>query len=232
MSELGVLWDGFASFFSIWQVCILQISPFFMVYIVGLNGATAAAGVPGDRRWLLWPSAGYAVGFSVIFALLSASALPVSRLLTYQIEMWRQLAGVFFLIVAGYLFWLDRLVRLRQWTTPWRVALLSGLLGMAFAVIYSPCITPTLSRILGVAVHAETAVQGAILAWCYGLGLSLSFGVVGSVLVRLLQRWEKWPALRRRGKDGCAIVLFILAIMNLTDIMVYYKAFFLGMLVR
>ncbi len=36
MAASEALWSGFASFFSIWQVCILQISPFFMAYIAGI----------------------------------------------------------------------------------------------------------------------------------------------------------------------------------------------------
>lgn len=232
MTISGVMWDGFASFFSIWQVCILQISPFFMVFIVGLNGAVEAAEVPGRRRWLLWPVVSYPIGFSVVFALLSASALPVSRLLTYNIESWRLVSGLFFLLLSAHFFLMDRLVWAGRYTTGWLAGVLSALLGVAFALIYSPCITPTLSQILGVGVRADSAVQGAVLAFGYGFGLSVAFGVVGSALVWLLRRWHGWP-LRVRGiKDGCAAVLLILGIMNVTDLMVYYKAFFLGLLVR
>ena len=40
MSGGMALWGGFSSFFSIWQVCILQISPFFIAFIVGSYLAT------------------------------------------------------------------------------------------------------------------------------------------------------------------------------------------------
>ncbi len=36
MGLFAAFGNGFASFFSIWQVCILQISPFFLAYATGL----------------------------------------------------------------------------------------------------------------------------------------------------------------------------------------------------
>ncbi|MEO5348550.1 MAG: cytochrome c biogenesis protein CcdA [Magnetococcus sp. YQC-3] len=232
MSGLAVLGSGFASFFSIWQLCILQISPFFMVYIVGLNAAVFSAEWPGRRRWFILPGLAYPLGFSLVFSLLSASSLPVSRLLNYQIESWRLVAGLFFFLVALFFLSLDRWSRLRARPSSLLVLLFSLLLGAAFALIYSPCITPTMSIILGLGVHPESAAAGAILAWWYGLGMALAFGVVGALLVLALQRRGFWQSHARRVKDGCAAIFLILAGMNVTGVMVYYKAFFLGLLVR
>ena len=36
MGNLDAFGYGFSSFFSIWQVCSLQITPFFLAYVTGL----------------------------------------------------------------------------------------------------------------------------------------------------------------------------------------------------
>ena len=228
VSEIEVLWSGFSSFFSVWQVCILQISPFFMVFMLGLNSAVFAAGMPAHRnRWVVLPALVYPIGFSVVFALLSASGLYISRFLSYNIESLQFVAGLFFLVVASHFILIDRLAWVKRWTLPWVVALFSILLGVTFAIIYSPCITPTLSRILGLGIHPESAVRGGVLAFFYGLGMSLAFSMVGAALLLFLKSWSRAWSHAPWIKDGCAAIFLILSGMNLTGVMVYYKAFFL-----
>lgn len=234
MSAIEVLLSGFASFFSIWQVCMLQISPFFIVYLIGLFATSQTitprpGGLPG---WTLLPALAYVIGFGIFFAMLCASGLYIGRYLNYHITALRFGTGIFFLIIAAWFLFADRLSWLHNRLGSWLATGMTLGVGIAMALIYSPCITPTLSKILGVAVHPETAVEGAILAWYYGFGLSLSFGLVGSVLVLALQKTASWPTRAARIKEGCAAVFLILAGMNVTDVMVYYKAFFLGLLVR
>ena len=49
--------DGFASFFSIWQVCILQVSPFFLGFVTGLYFAGYAdRGTPSFARGMAVPA--------------------------------------------------------------------------------------------------------------------------------------------------------------------------------
>jgi len=48
--------------------------------------------------------------------------------------------------------------------------------GISFAFIYSPCITPIMSDIMGIASQRETAVEGWYLAFVYGVGINAAFG--------------------------------------------------------
>lgn len=233
MGYFAAFWGGFSSFFSIWQVCILQISPFFMIFITGMFFTVQqTTDAPADMtRWIIVPALAYTLGFGVFFALLSARGLYVGRYLAYNVESLQLASGMFFLCVAGFFILSDRLASLQKRLTPLVVGLLFLFLGMTFAFIYSPCITPTLSKILGIAVRSESAVLGAFLAGFYGLGMSLAFLVTGFALVSLLKNWDILLHHARLIKDSCAALLLILAAMNLSGIMVYYKAFFLGLLV-
>lgn len=252
MSIFAAFWGGFSSFYSIWQICAFQISPFFMAFIVGLYfvGQTRKdpADVPGALnepnvpdmpslaiqwtiQWTIAPSLVYVAGFSLLYALLSSSGLLVSRYLSYHLDTLRLIAGFYLLLVSLHLIFPDYLNRFKKINSSLVLAGISLLLGFSFAIVYSPCITPTLSEILGLVNHPGMVVRGAVLAFFYGLGLSFAFAVTGLILVKLLNRMQFVAGNPAKTRIICGLVLSILAILNITGLMVYYKAFVLGLLV-
>jgi cytochrome c-type biogenesis protein len=226
-------WGGFSSFFSIWQICAMQISLFFMAYIVGLYfvGRTRQD-KPDIKQWAVVPSLVYVAGFTILYSLLSSSGLLVGRYLSYNLGSLRLVAGIYLTLVSLYLIFPDRIDVFRKINSPLALAGLSLLLGLSFAVVYSPCITPTLSNILGIANLPETATRGTVLAFFYGLGLSLAFAVTGLVLIQLLTRVQAAVNNPAKTSMACGLILSILALLNITGLMTYYKAFVLGLLVQ
>ncbi len=232
MGVFAAIWGGFSSFFSIWQVCILQISPFFLAFILGLYlMANSQVADPRIRKWVFFPYLAYVAGFILFYSLLIASGLPIGRTLTYNIGDLRVVSGIVILCVSLYLIFADRITMLRKTGHIGLMIVASMLIGAAFAIIYSPCITPTLSEIMGMAARPETAVTGWLLALIYGLGLSLAFGVAGIGMILLLRRVELVRVKARLIKDICGVIVFVPGLLNITGLMVYYKAFFLGLLV-
>ena len=223
------LWGGFSSFFSIWQVCILQISPFFMFYLFGLYLTSESKGLAFPESRMLLPSVAYTLGFSIIYALLSSRGLEAGRFLISHINQLRIVAGIFIGIVSLHFILASRLRILKTVNRPLLLGFSPLLLCLSFAIIYSPCVTPTYAKILQIAVVAETAREGAFLAWFYGMGMGLSFSVVGLLLIFGIRRMR--PNYKPWVKDFSGVMLGILALMNITGVMVYYKAFFLGLLV-
>ena len=225
----AALWGGFSAFFSIWQLCIMQISPFFVAFLVGVYFATPQKNAaPEIRRWTLLPCLAYGIGFSVFYSLLIASALDISRPLIHNIGPLRVVSGVFFLLVALYIFLIDRMPFLGKMHRPLLMNALALFIGITFALIYSPCITPMLSDIMGLASQRNTAVEGWYLAFCYGLGTSIALCMTATALILFV---------RKRGfaarntvliKNICATILLALAAMNMTGLMRHYKAFVLG----
>ncbi len=233
MGITEAFWGGFSSFFSIWQICAMQISPFFMAYIIGLYFVgRIRQDKPDIKNWAVVPSLVYVAGFTILYSLLSSSGLLVGRYLSYNLGSLRLVAGIYLTLVSLYLIFPDRINVFRKITSPLILAGLSLLLGLSFAVVYSPCITPTLSKIMGIASLPETAARGTVLAFFYGLGLSLAFAVTGLVLIQLLTRVQSAVNNPAKTSMVCGLILSILALLNITGLMTYYKAFVLGLLVQ
>ena len=200
-----------------------------MVYILGLFLLTEEEGKVFPGSQLLLPSAAYTLGFSIVYALLSSRGIDAGRFLISNINNLRIFAGIFIAVISLHFFLAARIRSAIGLLRPITLGLFPLFLGLSFATIYSPCVTPTYARILQIAMVADTANQGGFLAWAYGLGMGLSFSVVGLLLVAGVRRMP--PTYKPMVRNFSGVVLGVLALMNITGVMVYYKAFFLGLLV-
>lgn len=230
MGGAAAVWGGFSSFFSIWQICILQISPFFIAFIVGIYLATLGNNAnPKILRWIIIPCIAYGIGFTVFYSLLIASGLNISRPLIYNISALRVASGVVILLVGLYISLVDRISFLGKIHRPSLLSALALLIGAAFAIVYSPCITPMLSDIMGLASQRGTAAEGWYLAFCYGLGISIALCMTSVILILFAKRQKMVLRNARSIKNICGIILLVLAVMNITGLMRHYKAFVLGL---
>src|SRR3972149_4615271 len=106
----AALWGGFSSFFSIWQICILQFSPFFIAFIVGIYLATLVKSADAKiLSWIILPCITYGIGFTVFYSLLIASGLNISRPLIYNISLLRVVSGIIILLVGLYILLVNRI---------------------------------------------------------------------------------------------------------------------------
>ena len=221
---------AFYSFFSIWQFCIAQISPFFMVFFAGVhlfeNGPARKSAMN-----LFVTSLGYSAGFSIIFAMLGSSGIGMAGYLLYYIKDLRMLSGIFILLTGALMIVMAFISNL----TPVSLRifwLLAPFVGASFAFIYSPCIPPVLSHVLNYASMPENAARGLLLLIVYGMGLSAAFISVGAPFAIAVGRLAK--GIERLGLVifACAFLLMVMGTMAVTGIMVYYKAFLLSFFVE
>ena len=232
ISHGEALWGGFSSFFSIWQVCILQISPFFLAYIVGLYLiAHQQEDNAGIGKWVVIPFFVYMLSFTLFYSLLVASGLNISRTLVYNISNLQYFSGIVILIIGLYILLVHRISWLKKTRNNLFFGILSLFIGVTFAFIYSPCITPILSEIMGIAVRPQTASAGFLLALFYGTGLCLSLGLTAIALILLLKKIQSVLENISLVKTVCGLMVSALGLLNITGYMTHYKAFFLGFLV-
>jgi cytochrome c-type biogenesis protein len=171
---LAALSAGLVSFLS---PCVLPLVP---GYLSAISGASVSELDRTDWRRILAPSLIFIASFSAIFVLLGLAATGVGSALRENQDTLTKVGGVV-IIAMGLLFvggaFLPRLNR------EWHVdALLkragSGgpvVVGLAFAIAWSPCVGPTLGSILTLAAVDETPGDGALLLLVYSLGLGIPF---------------------------------------------------------
>ena len=148
--------------------CVLPLVPGYLGYVGGMS-ATKSRMVTGSVLFL----AGFAVvfvGFGTFFG--AAGAFLASG------NVWLNLIAGTLVIVLG-LALMGNFGFFQKTIKPSfrpKVGLAGApLLGMVFAVGWSPCIGPTLAAVLTLAGQSGSAERGAILAFSYALGLGIPF---------------------------------------------------------
>jgi cytochrome c-type biogenesis protein len=147
----------------------------------GLAGATRGRTLLGTTLFVL--------GFSLVFATEGLAFGGLGLVLVRHQEGVTQILGAV-TIVLGLMFAgvFDRFPitgRIARPSMRPRAGLIGApLLGVLFAVSWTPCIGPTLSAVLTLALTSGTAVRGAVLAFIYGLGLGIPFIIVALAFQR------------------------------------------------
>ncbi len=182
---------GLVSFVS---PCVLPLVPAYLSFLTGstleeLQNTTAA---PARMRVVA-----HAVGFTIVFVALGASASAVGLLFKTNRHIIAQVGGAIIIILGLQMIGVFRFKFLamdkRLHLQPGKRSLfMSGVVGVAFAAGWSPCIGPILAAILAIASQAGGAAQGAGLLFIYSMGLAvpfialaLAFGAVLPVLNRM-----------------------------------------------
>ncbi|MBE3556262.1 MAG: cytochrome c biogenesis protein CcdA [Firmicutes bacterium] len=219
VSVLAAFLAGLVSFIS---PCVLPLVPTYITYLGGGSAEIVATeGTASARKTLYLNSVLFIVGFSVIFILLGLAASGVGQLLrTYHGVLVRVAGiliigfGVLQLASLRYAF-LNREFRLqvREQSVSWVTSLL---IGMAFAIGWTPCIGPILGSIWLLASTQETLWQGAGLLTIYSAGLALPFLAVTVLLGRFMGWFRRFSRYLPWITVASGILMIVLGIMVLS----------------
>lgn len=159
---------------------ITFISPCVLPLVPGYLGYVSGSAAPKSK--VLAGSALFVLGFTVVFVSLGVLA-GTAGLLFLARNPWIQavlggLVVLFGLAMLGQFRFLQNTVKLG--ISP-RVGLAGApLLGVVFALGWSPCIGPTLSTVLVLASDSGDPVRGGILATFYSLGIGIPFMLIAA----------------------------------------------------
>jgi cytochrome c-type biogenesis protein len=175
--------------------CVLPLVPGYLCFVSGV-GFDEVGDHP--RRVALSTSA-FVLGFTAMFVALGAGVAWFGDALLANRRPLEIAAGVF-VIVAAITFAGLPLPRLLSWERRPRLDQLRGgglpgavLVGVAFAIGWTPCVGPTLAAILTLSAGGGDAGEGAILLAAFSLGLGLPFLAFGLGFTRslALTRWVR-----------------------------------------
>jgi cytochrome c-type biogenesis protein len=183
-SFLAVFGAGVLSFLS---PCVLPLVPPYLTYMSGssfdqLRADGATAGAVWQKS--VFTSLFFILGFSVVFITFGATATAFGQAFRQALPIITPIAGLFIIAMGLHFLGVYRIAILDRQMRHQGPGVASGpvggfLLGLAFAVGWTPCIGPVLAAILSVAASQDTAYEGAALLGVYSLGLGVPFLLAG-----------------------------------------------------
>jgi cytochrome c-type biogenesis protein len=219
VTHFGALFAGLISFLS---PCVLPLVPPYLCYLAGvsLDQLTGESSERIARRTVLLAALGFVLGFATVFVTLGATASAIGRLVNSHLDILSVIGGIIIVFMGLHflgLFRIDLLSRQVRIDVRGQPAGPIGayLVGLGFAIGWTPCIGPVLGTILFVAGGEQTVAKGAALLAVYSLGLGLPFlaaGLFAGPFVRLMQRFRKHVGRVERTMGAVLVVTGLLFI--------------------
>jgi cytochrome c-type biogenesis protein len=174
---------GLVSFFS---PCVVPLLPGYVSYATGLGAAEVVEGSPRRGRMLAGTSL-FVLGFAAVFVLTGVVAGAAGRVLAEYRDVITRVLGVVIivlgLIFAGVLKIGQRDLRLHR--IPAVGVAAAPLIGVVFALGWTPCLSPTLGVVVNLGFNEGTAVRGGLLGFVYALGLGIPFVLAGLAFTKM-----------------------------------------------
>ena len=174
---------GLVSFFS---PCVVPLLPGYLSYATGLGAAEVVEGSPRRGRMLAGASL-FVLGFAVVFVITGVVAGSAGRLLAEYRDVITRVLGVVIimlgLIFAGVLKIGQRDLRLHR--IPAVGVAAAPLVGVVFALGWTPCLSPTLGVVVNLGFNEGTAIRGGLLGFVYALGLGIPFVLAGLAFTKM-----------------------------------------------
>jgi cytochrome c-type biogenesis protein len=221
---------GLASFLS---PCVLPLVPIYLAQLVGqsIHQADESHQELLQRITTFLHAAIFVFGFTLAFVALGASASALGSILKIYQNPLRQIGGIILIIFglhfAGILKLPFLYTQKRFEFHPERPGYPASLLiGIIFAIAWTPCVGPILGSILLLAEDAATLRTGVIMLLAYSLGLGVPFLLMGLGLnqfSRLLKRLKPYLGKIEVATGALMIALGIIVFLNL---LTYFNQYF------
>ena len=213
----GALLAGLLSFVS---PCVLPLVPPYLCYLggVSLDQLTGESRESVARHRVVLSAFTFVLGFSTVFVLLGATASAIGRMVASYLDVLAIVAGVVIIIMGLHFLGvfkinlLHRQARVEVRNHP-AGPLGSYIVGLAFAIGWTPCIGPVLAAILAVAGAKETVSSGAMLLAVYSLGLGIPFiaaGLFAGSFMHFMQRFRQHIGTVEKTMGGLLVLTGVL----------------------
>ena len=221
---------GLASFLS---PCVLPLVPIYLTQLVGqsIYQASDNRQQASLRMVTFLHAATFVFGFTLAFVALGAVASSLGSFLQAHQTLIRQIAGIMLVILGLYLTGILKLPFLYQQKRfdfhPERPSYPASLLiGITFAIAWSPCIGPILGSILALAASTATLQKGVLLLLIYSLGLGFPFLLLGLGLNQVSSILKKLKPYLGKIEIATGVFMIVVGIMVFFNVLLYLNSYF------
>src|SRR6266508_4188080 len=208
MTDVNVFVAFAAGVFSFLSPCVLPLIPSYLSFVSGVSLDEMRSEQARSRvRWrVVLNSVAFIIGFSLVFVSLGASA--------------SFLVGLFKIAA------LERCLQFNLKDKP-AGYLGSILVGITFAVAWTPCVGPILGATLALASTAGEVVRGTMLLTSYAAGLALPFFLSALAINSFFQFSQRLRRYVQVIHAVGGVLLIIVGILLITDYMTLLNAYVL-----
>jgi cytochrome c-type biogenesis protein len=226
VSAIGLLTSFGAAVISFLSPCVLPLVPGYVSYVAG--EVLTVSEEPRGKLAALGLSLCFVVGFSTVFVILGASATSIANCCcpTATKPSWSAARSsscwACFMMGLAEIPWLQREFRLHLNLGGGR-PITAYVIGVAFALGWTPCIGPVLGAILTTSAVSATVPQGVALLSFYSIGLGVPFLAAAVFTDSLLLRLRVFRRLGRALQLGAGVIVAGMGVAMLTDEMTSFS---------
>jgi cytochrome c-type biogenesis protein len=226
MTSIPLIAAFLAGLLSFVSPCVLPLTPIYIARLAGPGVWKTLQAEASERAALRRGTALHAVafvaGFTVTFVALGATASELGALLAPHQMVLRRIGGVLLVILGAQVAGLIRVPGLSYERRLSVEAIGTGysasfLIGLIFALGWTPCVGPVLAGILVLAAQAGALGNGVLLLLVYSLGLGAPFLALGLAFDRmtpLLKRLTPYMRLIELVSGGLLAVMGVVIFFN------------------
>ncbi|MDP6560389.1 MAG: cytochrome c biogenesis protein CcdA [Candidatus Binatia bacterium] len=242
MNEVNIFVAFTAGLLSFLSPCVLPLIPSYLSFVSGvsLEEMRSAEIVGKVRRRVVLNSLAFIFGFSLVFVSLGGSASLLGGLFLSSFQGWsvrsliRNVGGVLILLVGVYLmgvFKISIFERYLQFNLKDKPAgyLGSALVGITFAIAWTPCVGPILGAILVLAGTSVEVGRGMALLAVYAAGLAVPFFLSAVAVHSFFQFSQLFRRYIQAAHIASGVLLVIVGILLLTDYITVLNSYTLGL---
>lgn len=204
--------------------CVLPLVPPYLTYMGGASFEQLRGEGQRDRALhgrIVLTSIFFILGFSVVFVTLGATATAFGQSFRQALPILTPIAGLMIIAMGLHFLGVFRIGLLDRQVRHEGPGAASGplggfLLGLAFAVGWTPCIGPILAAILSVAANQNSALQGATLLGVYSLGLGVPFLLAGIAIGPFLSFFDGFKSHLGTVEKVVGVLLVLTGVLFLT----------------
>ena len=236
MNEVNIFVAFTAGLLSFLSPCVLPLIPSYLSFVSGvsLEEMRSAEIVGKVRRRVVLNSLAFIFGFSLVFVSLGGSASLLGGLFLSSRNLIRNVGGALILLVGVYLmgvFKISIFERYLQFNLKDKPAgyLGSALVGITFAIAWTPCVGPILGAILVLAGTSVEVGRGMVLLAVYAAGLAVPFFLSAVAVNSFFQFSQLFRRYIQAAHIASGVLLVIVGILLLTDYITVLNSYTLGL---